>query len=183
MNVVLKKLKPSVRELLIIYSTGLITTILSALFFTIRGYPLVATATETLNVYTHPLYMISIFLPYGILIGEIIWLWNEQNEKFNYILLLIECIIIGIFSFIRYIVSIPLSGHAIILFFYLFHQAFNNRFNHPLRLLIGIAVLIITIIYKIYLWNDPITFLLGALLGIALWIPGFLYRLKIGRKE
>ncbi|GAH99673.1 unnamed protein product, partial [marine sediment metagenome] len=25
----------------------------------------------------------------------------------------------------------------------------------------------------------PITFLLGAILGIALWLPGFLYRLKI----
>jgi hypothetical protein len=179
----LTKLKPSVKELLIIYGTGLIIIILSAVFFTFRGYPLVTTATETLNIYTPPLYMISIFLPYGILIGEIIWLWNEQKENLNYILLLIECIIVGIFSFIRFIVSIPFSGHAIILFFYLLHQAFNNKFNHPLRLLIGIAVLIITVIYKIYLWNDPITFLLGALLGIALWIPGFLFRLKIGRKE
>lgn len=179
----LAKLKPLIKEPLIIYGTGLIVTILSALYFTIRGYPLVTTATETLSVYTPPLYMISIFLPYGILIGEIVWLWNEQKANLNYILLFFECIIIGIFSFIRYIVSIPLSGHAIILFFYLFHQASNNRFKHPLRLLIGIAVLIITIIYKIYLWNDPITFFLGALLGIALWIPGFLYRFKIGRKE
>ncbi len=179
----LTKLKPSVKETLIIYGSGLIITILSVIFFFIRGYPLVTTATETLNIHTPPLYMIPIFLPYGILIGEVIWLWNEQKERHTYILLFIECIIVGIFSFIRYIISIPFSGHVIILLFYLFHQAVNNRFNHPIRFLIGIVVLVITIIFKIYLWNDSITFLLGVLLGITLWLPGFIYRLRIFRKE
>ena len=90
MKVMLTRLKPSVRELLIIYGSGLIILILSVIFFTFRGYPLVSTATETLNIYTPPLYMISIFLPYGILIGETIWLWNEQKENFKYILLFIK---------------------------------------------------------------------------------------------
>lgn len=123
--------------------------------------------------------MISIFFPYGILIGEVIWLWNEEKEDHIYMFLFLESLIVGIFSFIRYIISIPFSGHAIILFFYLFHQTINNRFKHPLRFLIGIVVLIITIIFKIFLWYDPVTFLLGALLGISLWVPGFLYRKKI----
>jgi len=174
----LTNLKPSIKEPLIVCGTGLIITVLSGIFFSIRGYPLVTTATETLNIFTPPLYMISIFFPYGILIGEVIWLWNEKEERYIYILLFIECIIIAIFSFTRYIISIPFSGHAIILFFYLSHQAINNRFHHPLRFLIGIIVLIITVIYKIFLWNDPITFLLGALLGIALWLPEFLYQRK-----
>lgn len=174
----LTNLKPSIKEPLIVYGTGLIITVLSGIFFSIRGYPLVTTATETLNIISPPLYMISIFLPYGILIGEVIWLWNEKKEHNFYILLLIECIIVAIFSFTRYIISIPFSGHTIILFFYLSHQAISNRFHHPLRFLIGIIVLIITMIYKIILWNDPITFLLGALLGIALWLPEFLYQRK-----
>jgi len=168
----------STKELIIIYGTGLIIVILSVIFFSIRGYPLVNTATETLNISTPPLYMISIFVPYGILIGEVIWLWNEKKERKTYILLFIECIIVGFFSFIRYIISIPFSGHAIILFFYLFHQVTNSRFKHPLRFLIGIMVLIITIIYKIFLWGDSITFLLGALFGMILGLPGFLYRKK-----
>ena len=179
MRDVLPKLKPSMREVLIVYGTGLIITILSITFFSFRGYPLVSTAIEILPFSTPPIYMIPIFLPYGILVGEVIWLWNEQKDKHFYILLFIETIVIGVFSFFRYIVNIPLSGHAIILLFYLFHQIVNNRFSYSIRILIGIGILIITMIYKFYLWNDPITFLLGALLGILLWFPGFLYRLKI----
>ncbi|MFW9971213.1 MAG: hypothetical protein ACFFDF_13555 [Candidatus Odinarchaeota archaeon] len=180
--IILAKLKPSIRETIIIYGTASIITILSIIFFSFRGYPLVTTVTETLNVFTPPLYMIPIFFPYGILIGEVIWLWNEQKDRSTYILLFIECLIIAIISFIRYIIPIPFSGHAIILIFYLFHQVVNNRFNNPIRLLIGIIVLTITIVYKIYIWNDLITFLLGALLGIVLWLPGFLFRLKIIKK-
>ncbi len=163
------------------YATGVIITILSAIFFSIRGYPLVNTATETLNIITPPLYMIPIFLPYGILIGEVIWIWNEKKERAISILFFFECISVAILAFMRYIINIPFSGHTIILFFYLLHQVVNSRVQYPLRLIIGIVVLIITIIYKIFLWNDTFTFLLGAILGATLWIPGFLYRLKKGK--
>ena len=174
-------LKPPLKETLIVYAIGLIIIILSAIFFSIRGYLLVNTATETLNIVTPPLYMIPIFLTYGILIGEVIWIWNEKKERAICILLLFECISVAILAFMRYIINIPFSGHTIILFFYLLHQVVNNRVQYPLRLIIGIVVLIITIIYKIFLWNDAFTFLLGAILGATLWIPGFLYRLKKGK--
>lgn len=172
------KLKPSIKESLIVLGSGLIITVLSWIYFSIIGYPLVSTASETLNIISPPLYMIPIFLPYGILIGEVIWLWNEKKESNICPILLIECIFVTIFSFARYVIGIPFSGHTIILFFYLSHQAISNKFQHPLRLLIGITVLIITMIYKIFLWDDPITFLLGALLGFILWLPEFLYQRK-----
>ncbi|MDX1798833.1 MAG: hypothetical protein R3255_09310 [Candidatus Lokiarchaeia archaeon] len=176
-------MKPSLREVIIIYGAGLIITIISILFFAIRGYPFVITATEILTILTPPIYMIPVFLPFGILIGEIIWLWNEKKDHIFYILLIFECFIVAFFSFIRYAIILPLSGHAIILFFYIFHQAINNKLKHPLRFLIGIVVLTITIIYKIFIWNDPITFLLGALLGIVLWLPGGIYRLKFTKND
>ncbi len=183
MRTLLAKLKPSIREIIIIYGSGLIITFLSIIFFAFRGYPFVITVIETLSILTPPIYMIPVFFPFGILIGEMIWLWNEKEDKILYTLLLLECIIVAIFSFIRYVIIIPLSGHAIILFFYVLHQAINNKIKHPLRLLIGIGVLSITIIYKIFLWNDPITFFLGALLGIVLWFPGGIYRLKFARND
>ncbi len=86
----LTKLKPKLRILVIIYGTSLIVLSLSVLFFAIKGYPLVTTSSETLPIETPPLYMISIFLPYGILLGEVIWLWNEKKEHLYYILLFIE---------------------------------------------------------------------------------------------
>lgn len=174
----LTNLKPSIRELVIVYGIGLILTILSLIFFLIRGFPLVSTATETLDIVTPPLYMIPIFLPYGILIGEVIWMWNEKQKGVEYFLLLSECGVVGLVSFVRYIVGIPFSGHAILISFYLLHQIINNRFHYKMRILIGIIILCITGIYKIFLWDDLITFLLGTLLGIILWLPGFLYRLK-----
>jgi hypothetical protein len=174
----LTKLKPQIRTLVIIYGTSIIVLFLSVLFFAIKGYPLVTTSTETLPIETPPLYMISIFFPYGILLGEVIWLWNEKEERIYYILLFIECIIIGFFSFIRYIIGIPFSGHMVILMFYLLHQLIINRFQYALRFLFGIVVFIITIYFKIFVWEDPITLLLGALLGFCFWLPGFLYRKK-----
>lgn len=179
----LAKLKPPVRELIIIYGSGLTITFLSIIFFAFRGYSFLITATETLSILTPPIYMIPVFFPFGILIGEMIWFWNEKKDSISYLSLLFECIIVTIFSFIRYVIIIPFSGHSIILFFYILHQAINNKLKHPTRLLIGFGVLIITIIYKIFFWNDPITFFLGALLGILVWIPGMIYRSKFIRND
>jgi hypothetical protein len=174
----LTKLDSKMRKFVVIYGTSLLITLLSVVFFGVSGYPLVSTATEVLSIETPPLYMIPIFFPYGILLGEVIWLWNEKEDPYSYLLLLIECFIVGIFSFIRYLISIPFSGHMIILMFYLLHQIVNNQFKYTLRVLYGLTILIITLIYKIYFWNDPITLLLGAFLGIGLWLPGFFYRQK-----
>jgi hypothetical protein len=182
MGDMLNNLQPFQKEICVVYSTGLVITALSAIYFGIIGYPLVNKAFETLNIKTPPLYMISIFLPYGILIGEVLWLFIGKKERNLYILLCCECIFVGIFSFVRYIITIPFSGHTIILFFYLLHQASNNKFRYSFRILIGAVVLIITILYKIIFWNDPFTFLLGALLGTAIWIPGYLYRVIKARK-
>lgn len=178
----LKNVNSSIKEPLIVYGMGIIITLFSVIFFETRGYPVVNTLTETLNFVTPPPYMIPIFLPYGILIGELIWMWIEKEEKSIYIVLLIESIIIAILALMRYIINIPFSGHAIILFFYIPHQLLNNNSRYPLRILIGILILAITIIYKIFLWKDPITFLLGVIVGIILWIPGFLFRLKKVKK-
>lgn len=82
---IFKNLRNSIKEPLIIYTTGIIITILSFIFFTIKGYPLVATTSDTLDIITPPIYMISIFLPYGILIGEVVWMWNEKGESQRFV--------------------------------------------------------------------------------------------------
>jgi hypothetical protein len=173
-----KKIKPSIRENIFIYGAGLITTFFSFIYFSIKGYPLVNTATEVLIITTPPLYMIIIFFPYGMLLGEIILIWNEKRGYKVLILYLTEFIIIGILSFIRYVVIIPFSGHSIIIFYYLAHQVLNNERRYYFRIIIGITILSIVFIFKIFLWNDPLTFIFGGVIGLAIWLPGFLYYKK-----
>jgi len=122
--------------------------------------------------------MIPIFLPFGILVGEIVWMWIGRKDLSIRILMSIECIIITVFSLLRIVAAIPISGHSLILFFYLPHQVISNRLRYPLRVLFGLSVLFITFYYKIFLWNDPLTFILGFLLGIVIWFPGYVYRSK-----
>ncbi len=171
-------LKPAIKESLFIYVSGLLLVLVSFCYFSIMGYPLVRTATQTLNVIAPPLYMVPIFFPFGMLVGEIFWIWEQNKEFSKMLLLLVECSLIGFFSFLRFAIYIPLSGHTIILFFFLMHQGINNRLKYPVRVFIGIIVLIITSVYKLFLWNDPFTFLLGALLGVGIWLPGYLIRLR-----
>jgi len=177
----LNKIKPSVKEPLIVYTTGLIITVLAAIFFGIVGYPPVNTVSGSLGITTPSIYMLPVFFPYGMLLGEVIYLGIERKKRVFSLLLLIECIIIGLFSFIRYVVQIPFSGHSIILFFYIVHQCLTYKLRYPMRFIIGIIVLVITLIYKIFFWNDPLTFFLGALLGIILWIPEGIYIIKKDR--
>jgi hypothetical protein len=174
----LTNLKPSIRKIVIIYGSGLILTIISIIFFEIRGYPLVSTYTKTLDSVTPALYMIPIFFPYGILIGEGIWMWNEGYNRAEYFFLLVECGVIGFVAFIRYIIAIPFSGHAILISYYLLYQAIQNKFHDRIRFLIGLVVFGLTAFYKLVLWGDPVTFLLGSLVGVILWLPGFYYRLR-----
>ncbi|MFX1452639.1 MAG: hypothetical protein ACFFCM_17510, partial [Promethearchaeota archaeon] len=71
--IIIQSLKSNIREKIIVYGIGLLITALAGLFFSIVGYPRVVTANETLELIAPPIYMIPIFLPYGILIGELIW--------------------------------------------------------------------------------------------------------------
>ena len=158
-------------------------TFLALIYFTIFGYPLVITANETLSIYTPPIYMVPLFFPYGILIGELSYcLISRKSERIIFYIMFIECLIIGGLSFIRLVAIVPFSGHTLIISFYIFHQMFNNYYKYLLRIVIGLLVLFIVIIFKLFLWNDLVTFFSGAVLGIIFWIPGFYLRRKCIKK-
>jgi hypothetical protein len=169
-------------EWLVIYGSGLILTLIALLYFQIVGYPLVDTAIETLNLRTPPIYMIPVFFPYGILLGEIGWLWIKKERKRSYILL-IQCIIVGLFAFIRYSLVIPFSGHAIILFFFLIYYLFIVDKKYLIRILIGFIILGITIFYKVFIWSDVFTFLLGGTVGLIISLIGIVYKIKKSESE
>jgi hypothetical protein len=178
----LNKIKPSIREPIFVYGVALVITFLSIIYFSIQGYPHVNIASGILNITTPPIYMIAIFFPYGILLGEIIWIWNEKKGYKMLILDFIVAIIIGILSFIQYIFAISFSGHTVIIFYYLTYQIFRKEYRYKFRIRIGIIVLIITIICKLIIWNDPITFILGGIVGLIIWFIAFVIdKIKFGK--
>ena len=160
-------------ESLIVFSFGVLMTLLAGIYFQIQGYPLVNTATETLDVITPPLYMLPVFLPLGILVGEVFCLWR-QNEPKSAIQLFVTISIMGSLSFFRLITTIPISGHAIILTFFLLHEIITNTHKHLLRIVVGIVIFVITCNYKFLVWSDPLTFLLGIIVGLILWVLSYL---------
>ncbi len=166
-----------------IYSISLILTSLAALYFYLKGYPPVNTANGSLNIITPPIYMIPIFITLGILIGDFLWIFLKEKDYKSASILFLECLSLGILSFLRIITTIPYSGHTLILSFYLCYYLISNKKRDLTVIFIGILILIITIYFKFFLWNDPITFFLGILFGIILWIPGFFYRKRDIKEE
>ena len=165
-------------EQIIIYGCASIITVLSIIYFQVIGYPIVNTATGPIPTLTPPIYMIPVFFPYGILLGEILWSWMKKEELIASFILLFECIVIGLVSFIRYSIIIPFSGHAIILTFYLIHYLITIEKKYQLRILIGIIVLGITVWYKVFIWNDPLTLILGAIIGTLISLIELIYKIK-----
>ncbi|KKM17945.1 hypothetical protein LCGC14_1670650 [marine sediment metagenome] len=58
-----------------IYCISMILASLAALYFYLKGYPSVNTAYGSLSTITPPIYMIPIFIPLGILIGDFLWIF------------------------------------------------------------------------------------------------------------
>jgi len=169
-------------ESLVVYGTAVSITLLAVIYFLIKGFPTVITATGIIEgVITPSLYMIPVFFLYGILIGELLHSRVDNENKTLLKIQFIEICTVGCFSFIRYVTGIPFSGHGIITLFYLLHQSLTRENKRYIRIIAGFAVLIITVIYKIFAWNDPITLLLGISLGTVLWAPGYFYRKKMNR--
>lgn len=167
-----------IKNWFIVYGIAFILTILAFMYFTVFGYPYVNTSTKTLPFKTPPIYMIPIFFPFGMLLGEIIQKKLEKKDQTFNILFFIEVIGIGSISFLRFLSGIPFSGHAIIIGFFLLHEILDDKIKYPIRIFIGIIILIITIFFKVFMWNDIITLLFGFLVGIILWTPGFIHNYK-----
>ncbi|TFG25936.1 MAG: hypothetical protein EU533_00385 [Promethearchaeota archaeon] len=165
-------------QTIIIYGSASIITILSIIYFQVIGYPIVNTATGLIPTLTPPIYMIPVFFPYGILLGEILWFWIKKEEFTFSFILLFECLIIGLISFIRYSIIIPFSGHAIIISFYLIHYLITIEKKYQVRILIGLVVLGITLLYKLVIWNDPLTLILGGILGALVSLIEIVYKFK-----
>jgi len=161
--------KSSKWEILFIYGFGSSITIIAWIYFETQGYPPVVTAKETLTSVTPAIYMIPIFFPLGILLGEISWKWYQIRDHKNAIINLGGLTAIATVSVFRLIFKIPLSGHSLILIYYIMHELITNQSRYIFRVMVGFSILLLTLFYKIILWQDPVTLFFGLLGGVLIW--------------
>ncbi len=154
----------------VIYGLAIFITLIAYVYFEFQGYPQVITATETLTITTPAIYMIPVFFPLGMLLGEIIYNWIEGRIFEEFLVNLGGILLIIIFSGIRLVLKTPFSGHSLILSFFLLHELISNKRNYMIRIIIGLSIFLITMFYKIIIWNDPITLISGLILGSLIWI-------------
>lgn len=154
----------------VIYGVAAFITLIAFVFFEFQGYPQVITATDTLTITTPTIYMIPIFFPLGMLLGEIISDWIEEREFRKVFVDLGGFFLIIILSGVRMVLKAPLSGHSLILSFFLLHEFITNQRKYVIRIIIGLMTLLITIFYKIFFWKDPITLILGLAIGSLIWV-------------
>ncbi|NHJ01734.1 MAG: hypothetical protein EAX86_06295 [Candidatus Heimdallarchaeota archaeon] len=162
-----KRLDPL--EILIIYGPGIFIILLAWFYFEFLGYPLVTTAKETLTSVAPAIYMLPAFFPFGILIGEEIWYFFQFKDFNRVIIKSGGLLILAFMSGVRLIFQIPISGHSLILSYFILQEVITNQAKYIFRLMIGIIVLCITLYYKIMLWKDPITLFLGLIGGVLIW--------------
>ena len=162
------------RESFVIYGCGVLFAVLAFIYYHINGYPNVITLEGDLGIPTSPIYMIPIFIPYGILLGEL-FVFYKMKDPF-WAVLITQCFLITIIAIMRLFLYITISGHAVIISLYLLHQIYKNNYQYSLRLIIGVFIFLETVFDKIFIWNDLITLLFGLLFGFGIWVIGFILK-------
>ena len=118
-------------------------------------------------------YLFPIFLPVGMLVADVLLLFSTGDRRRGVALGLgfLGLVLLGA---ARFAFLVPLSGHAVVLGFFLLWYA-RRRSVGPL--IVGGVLLVQVAYYKLAVWHDPLTLGLGLVAGAAL---GGLQALAVG---
>ncbi|OLS20855.1 MAG: hypothetical protein HeimC3_38490 [Candidatus Heimdallarchaeota archaeon LC_3] len=163
-------------EIFLISFFSIIFSLAGFISYAISGYPVVETFSGSLKLTTPPIYMIPIFFILGIIFGELIYYYLSRNGQNNWIILFVEFFSLIFLSYLRITAIIPISGHSMILTYFLLKQIVTYKNKHKSRIFIGFLILIITLYYKLLIWEDPITMFFGFLVGFFIFSAGFYYK-------
>jgi hypothetical protein len=150
-----------------------ILTISGYIYFALFGLPNIETFSGTINEKAPLIYMLLIFPFIGILVGDFIRsIVSNQNFGFKNKILFFELLILFTISFLRIAFVLPISGHSLILTFFLLMELIDYKSNNKIRIVIGFIVSFITVYYKLLLWKDPMTMIIGIFTGIIIFEIG-----------
>ncbi len=167
-------------EPVIVYDAGALCAVAAAIFWTVRGPMPVLRGSTPLPIPTPLGYQAPVFLPFGMLAGELAWAWLNRERAAYLASLPWQLAALCAVALIRLTLAIPVSGHAVLLAFFLLHELVAQHGRHLLRALIGLAVLTEVAYFKLMVWDDGRTLVAGLVLGAGVWAAGRLTQLRFG---
>jgi hypothetical protein len=170
-------ISPSSKEWVFSYGTGLIITVIVWLSLTLTGQPLLEENAGLISINFMQQYMLPLFFAYGILVGEVFYDFITKEITKNDKIYLIELFLVTTLAFLRITVGIPISGHALIISFYLLSKTITNKKKSIGKIFIGLLVLGLTIQIKISI-NDLFTLFIGIIAGTIIFILGKSFKSK-----
>jgi hypothetical protein len=154
------------------WGTGVVLLLAATVVFSILPpYPAVRGSTP-LDVLTPLHYQVGVFLPFGILLVEAAREWAAAPGVGLLLSYAVQFGVIVCFSLLRLALFIPVSGHCLLLAYYLLREGITLRLRYRMRFAAGAVILLHVLYYKTFVWRDPITPTAGFLVGALAWGAG-----------
>jgi len=150
-------------------AVAVFTALLSYLVAIYIGPVEVRVALARSSFVAPPWYLATVGLPFGILLAEALIDFREYKLLSQRLLPFFMLVLLGALGSIRFVIATPTSGHTLITAYFLLHQLHEKREGRTWKLAVGLLVLLQAAWYKLFLWNDPSSFLIGIGLGIFAW--------------
>lgn len=150
-------------------------TAIGAVWLVHKGPVPVIRITTPLQEFSPFWYMVSPFPILGMLVAEFVGLLAVHGGRRAAVKLGVAIIAMIVVSGIRLSSCIPLSGHAMLLSYFILRRAFLDGSPIALRkaqLWIAGAMAMVLVYVKLAWWTDPITLLVGGVAGSALFAAG-----------
>ncbi len=145
-----------------------LATLLGALWLAWRGPVPVVRGTEILDMTVPFWYMISVFPFFGILLAESWLQWQSAAGK----VLLGQLLTIVAISILRLTLYIPVSGHLLLISFFLLWTMNDLEQPYLTEYILGVGVLALLVYTKVFVWQDAMTAVWGVALAFVVWWAG-----------
>jgi hypothetical protein len=145
-------------------------TIAGGIWLHIKGPIHVIRITTEIEAFAPFWYMLSAFPFLGMLLADLLDLYRDTGFSKRTLELACTIIIIVALSNLRLGIRLPISGHSLLVSYFLFRRFFVDRNNNPIsriEILLGIFVLAMLTYIKLFWWTDPITLGFGCILGFG----------------
>ena len=129
-----------------------------------RGPTPVMRGAEALDIAVPFWYMILAFPFFGVLLAES---WLERQSAAGRILLA-QTVVIFLISAARLALHIPVSGHVLLLSFFLLWSMMRYEQPYLTEFLLALGALALVLYTKVFVWQDAMTAALGVALALVI---------------